>query len=336
MGKKIRLEDLARIAGKSTATVSRALNDHPAVNQDTKRKVWQLAREHGYSFRPGMPTSLNQADATISIIVPAPQGREGWLLDPFFLELLGGIGEAARESRCDFLVSHTTPQSFDDLHKLMDTNRADGVIFLGQSFLHDRLNRLADIERRFVVWGGELPGQRYCSVGSDNVRGGRRATSHLLRLGRRRTVFIGDRDAPEIAQRFEGYLEAHDRAGVAVDDRLISSAYFEIESATTAVDALIAQDIKFDSIFACSDVIAMGAIQSLTRHGIRVPEDVSVVGYDDVMMARYSRPALTTVRQDLARAGRLMVSKLLNAKSGRQMVSERLDTSIIVRDSCGA
>ena len=336
MTKKTRLEDLAQIAGVSTATVSRALNDHPAVNQGTKRRIWQLAREHGYGFRPNMPTSLNQADATISIIVPAPQGRDGWLLDPFFLELLGGIGEAARESRCDFLVSHTTPQSFDDLNKLMDSNRADGVIFLGQSFLHDRLNRLAEIEKRFVVWGGQLPGQRYCSVGTDNVRGGRRATSHLVRLGRKNIAFIGDRDGPEMAQRYDGYLEALRRDGVQPDERLVCTAHFEIESATTAVDGLIAQGIEFDGIFACSDVIAIGAIRSLNRHGIRVPEDVSVVGYDDIMMARYSRPALTTVRQDLARAGRLMVSKLLNAKSGRDMVSERLDTDIIVRESCGA
>lgn len=336
MGKKTRLEDLAALAGVSTATVSRALNDHPAVNDRTKRRIWQLAREHGYGFRPSMPTSLNQADATISIIVPAPQGRDGWLRDPFFLELLGGIGEAARESRCDFLVSHTTPQSFDDLNRLMDTNRADGVIFLGQSFLHDRLNRLADIERRFIVWGGELPGQKYCSVGTDNVRGGRRATAHLTRLGRQRIAFIGDRDAPEMGQRFEGYKESLSRAGLKPDERLISTAHFEIESASAAVDALIAQDVNFDAIFACSDVIAIGAIRSLLKHGISVPEDVSVVGYDDVMMAKYARPALTTVRQDLLKAGRLMVSKLLNAKSGRDMVSERLDTDIIVRESCGA
>lgn len=336
MAKKIRLEDLARLAGVSTATVSRALHDHPAINTATKRRIWQVARENGYGFRPNMQTQLNQADATISIIVPAPQGRDGWLLDPFFLELLGGIGEAARENRCDFLVSHTTPQSFDDLNKLIKTNPADGVIFLGQSFLHDRLNRLADIEKRFVVWGGELPGQRYCSVGTDNVRGGKRAASHLLRLGRKRIAFIGDRDGPEMAQRYDGYCKALQEHGVAPDDELVAAAYFEIESATAAVDALISQKTEFDSIFACSDVIAIGAIRSLVRHGIRVPEDVSVIGYDDIMMARYSLPALTTVRQDLARAGRLMVSKLLNAKSGRDMVSERLDTDIIVRESCGA
>ena len=336
MAKKTRLEDLAKIAGVSTATVSRALNDNPAINEKTKRKIWQLAQEHGYGFRPSMPTSLNLAEATISIIVPAPQGRDGWLSDPFFLELLGGIGEAARESRCDFLVSHTTPESFDDLNRLMDTNRADGVIFLGQSFLHDRLNRLAEIEKKFIVWGGELPGQKYCSVGTDNVRGGRRATSHLIRLGRERIAFIGDRDAPEMRQRFEGYAEALSRHGLDVDERLVSTAHFEIESASTAVDALIAQNVEFDAVFACSDTIAMGAIRSLARHNRSVPKDVSIVGYDDIMMARYSRPALTTVRQDLAKAGRLMVSKLLNAKSGRDMMSERLETDIIVRESCGA
>ncbi len=334
--KKTRLEDLAALAGVSTATVSRALNDSPAVNDRTKRAIWKLAREQGYGFRPNMPTSLSQSVATISIVVPTPQGRDGWLLDPFFLELLGGIGEAARDSRCDFLVSHASPQSYDDLSKLVEVNRSDGVIFLGQSYLHERLNRLAAVEKGFIVWGGELPGQRYCSVGSDNVRGGRRAAAHLLRLGRRRIAFIGDTEAPEVRQRFEGYKDALARADVAYDEKLVSPAHFEIESAQAAVDSLIAENIPFDAVFGGSDAIAIGAIRALTRRGVSVPDDISVVGYDDVMLARYSQPALTTIRQDLAQAGRLMVSKLLNARDGGEMISERLDTNIIVRDSCGA
>lgn len=336
MVKKIRLEDLAEKAGVSIATVSRSLNDSPAVNEATKRKIWKLAREQGYSFRPQMPASLERAVATLSILVPAPQGRDGWLLDPFFLELLGGIGEAARESRCDFVVSHTTPSTYDDLSRVLDTSRSDGVIILGQSFLHDRLNRLVDHGFPFVVWGGELPGQKYCSVGTDNLRGGRRATSHLARLGRRRIVFIGDTEGPEIAQRFEGYKQALEQNGLRYDPELVSTAHFEVESAQAAVDMLITQNVDFDAIFAASDTIALGAIRGLQRRGLSIPKDVSIVGYDDVQMARYARPSLTTIRQDLLKAGRLMVSKLLNANHVSDLHSERLPTEIIVRESCGA
>lgn len=336
MVKSVRLEDLAAQAGVSIATVSRALNDSSAVNDQTKRRIWALAREMGYGFRPSMPPSLDRAVATISIVIPTPQGREGWLLDPFFLELLGSVGEAARDVKCDFLVSHAIPQSYDDLSKLLEANRSDGIIFLGQSFLHDRLNRLADVSNRFIVWGGELPGQKYPSVGTDNVRGGRRATSHLARLGHKRIAFLGDTEAPEIRQRFDGYRQALEEAGLNYDPNLVSTAHFEIESAESAVDALVSKGLTFDAVFGSSDTVALGAIRALLRRGLRVPQDVAVVGYDDIQLARYSVPALTTIRQDLARAGRLMVGKLLSSKDDIPMTSERLATDVIIRDSCGA
>lgn len=336
MAKKIRLEDLAEMAGVSIATVSRALNDSPAVNEQTKREIWSLARKNGYNLRPTMPTSLDRADATISIIIPPPQGREGWLRDPFFQELIGSVGEAARDRKCDLLVSHAAPQNYDDLSRMLEFNQSQGVIILGQSFLHERLNRLVGHPTRFVVWGGQLPGQRYCSVGTDNVRGGKRAAAHLARLGRKRIAFFGDTEAPEIGQRYDGYKMALKEAGLEFDPALVSPAHFKIESAEAAVDALVSSGTKFDAIFASSDMIALGAIRALQRNDLSVPGDVSVVGYDDVLLARYNRPALTTIRQDLAKAGSLMVAKLLNASNSRDMTSERLPTDLIMRESCGA
>ena len=110
-----RLEDLARLAGVSITTVSRALNDHAAVNQQTKQRIWKLAREHDYPFRGYMPAGPTTAAATVAIVVPRPQGREARLSDPFVLELVAGIGEAARQRGCDFVVSHVAPTGFDDL-----------------------------------------------------------------------------------------------------------------------------------------------------------------------------------------------------------------------------
>ena len=331
-----RLEDLARLAGVSIATASRALNDSPAVNARTKQTIWKLAREHDYPFRQSMPAGPIGADATIAIVVPRPQGRESRLSDPFFLELLAGVGEAARERGCDILVSHAAPANFEGLHAAVNTSRANGIIFLGQSSLHHAFNRLAQTEARFVVWGAELPGQDYCAVGSDNLLGARRATLHLTRLGRRRIVFIGDADSPEVSQRQRGYLDALNIAGLAFDPKLVVPAHFDVESATAAVDALIAGGTDFDGIVAASDLIALGAVRALDHAGRSVPGDVSVVGYDDVPFARLSRPALTTVSQDTARAGRLLVSKLLGAGAGQDIRSERMPTELVVRASCGA
>lgn len=333
--KTTRLEDIARLAGVSIATASRALNDSPAVNDRTKQTIWKLAKEHDYPFRRHMPAGPIGAQGTIALVVPRPQGREGRLSDPFFLELLAGVGEAARERGCDLLMSHISPANYDELSAALNTSRADGVIFLGQSSLHSAFNRLVDADHRFVVWGAELPDQDYCSIGSDNISGGRRATLHLARLERKRIVFLGDLDPPEAMQRHRGYLDALSQSGLDVDADLIVPAHFEVESAEAAVDALIRRGLAFDGVVAASDQIALGAVRALLHAGVEVPGQVSVIGFDNVPFSRYSRPALSTIAQDTMKAGRLMVSKLLDHGGAAAGRSERVPTELIVRETCG-
>lgn len=332
---RTRLADLAEIAGVSIATASRSLNNSPAVNDETKKRIWKLARELNYNFRPSMPALISSSSATIAIVMPPPRGRSNYASDPFHQELIGSISEAARDVGCDVLITHFTLNDHNDLTSLMTANRADGIIFLGQSAYHEHFNKLAETQTRFIVWGAELPDQRYCSVGSDNLRGGQRATSHLISQGRRRIVFIGTTDAPEAQQRFTGYLSAHQNAEIDINPELIVPASFEIESSEAAIDCLISTGVEFDGVVASSDLVALGAIRSLSRANISVPEHVAVTGYDNVQMAAYTRPALTTVSQDLAKAGRLMVSKLLASSDGASMRSERLPTDLLVRESCG-
>jgi DNA-binding LacI/PurR family transcriptional regulator len=333
---KIRLEDLARIAGVSVATVSRALNDSPAVNRVTKRRVWKIARDHNYVLNQDMPLSMSGSQATIAIVIPPPHGREGRFSDPFYQEMISGVGEAARDMGCDLLLSHLTPRSQNDLVALMQNIKADGVIFLGQSYLHDRFNQLADTTRKFIVWGQALPGQKYCTVGSNNAQGGARATSHLARLGRQRIAYFGETEGSEMKLRFQGYLSALEEAGLSFDPRLVVQTHFELASAEAAALNLIQKGVEFDALFACSDIIAFGAIQGLTRAGRNVPQDVAVVGYDNIQLASLTRPALTTISQDMARAGKLMVSKLIGSISNDESHSEIVSTELVVRESCGA
>lgn len=326
------LQDLATLAGVSVSTVSRALNDHPLISTRTKQRVWALARDHDYPFKPTMPAGPIGAVGSIAIVTPVMRGRPLPLSHPFFLELLANIGEAARERDCDFTVSHTAPTSFDDLVATTTTSRADGVIFLGQSMLHDEFNRLADTNARFVVWGAQLPGQRYCSIGSDNLLGGGRATRHLARLGRKRILFLGGSD-PEALQRRRGYLDALAESGLEPDPERIVTVEFELESAFSAVSGLLKRGVAFDGIVAASDLIALGAIQALRQGGKAVPHDVSVVGYDDMLLSRLSTPTLSTVRQDTFAAGRLLVSRIMDKDEHQE--SKRLPTELIVRESCG-
>lgn len=329
---KTTLEDLARLAGVSISTVSRALNDQPLISTRTKQRIWSLAREHNYPFRQSMPGAPIGAEGSIVIVTPNMRGRPLPLSHPFFLELLANIGEAARERGCDFTVSHVAPTSFEDLVTTTTTSRADGVIFLGQSMLHEELNRLAETQARFVVWGAHIPGQKYRSIGSDNVLGGRRATMHLARLGRKRILFIGGTD-PEAQQRRRGYFDALKESDLSVDPDLICEVEFELESAEAAVGRLLGRGVRFDGIVASSDLIALGAMRALRRRGLAIPDDVSVVGYDDMLLSRLSTPALSTIRQDTARAGKLLVASVLDSVA--EDLPGLLPTELIVRESCG-
>ncbi|WP_370335180.1 LacI family DNA-binding transcriptional regulator [Parvularcula marina] len=333
--KGARLEDIARRAGVSISTVSRALNDSPAVNRRTKQLVWKIAREYDYAFRSHMPAGPIGAEATIAVVVPAPQGRSTRIADPFFFELLAGIGDAARERRADLLVSHLSPRADDDLDYALSTSRASGVIFIGQSSLHHAFNNLAGRDSRFVVWGAEFPDTAYCSIGSDNELGGRRATSHLVRLGRRRILFLGDTEAPEAEQRWRGYRGALADEGIEIDEELFAPAHFDVQSAEATTAGMIDRGIDFDGVVAASDLIAIGATRALHRAGRSVPNDVSVVGYDNIPASRLVTPPLSTIDQDATLAGRILVSKLLDSQ-GHRPVSERVQTSLIIRESCGA
>ncbi len=329
-----RLEDIAREAGVSISTVSRALNDSPAVKRRTKQEIWKIARAHDYEFARHMPRGPVGAEATIAVIVPAPQARDARVADPFFLELLAGVAEAARERGADLLISHLFPRSPEDLEFAMATSTATGTIFIGQSSLHNAFNSLATRDDRFVVWGAQFDDSAYCSVGSDNLAGGRRAAAHLLRLGRKKILFLGNTEAPEAQQRHRGYLSALQAAGRDADDRLTIPAHFDAHSGEAATRSAIDRGIEFDAVFAASDLIAIGAVRALTRSGRRVPDDVSVVGYDNITASRLVTPQLTTIDQDTGLAGRMLVSKLLDTKGGMAR-SERLETSLLTRESCG-
>lgn len=331
-----RLEDLAELAGVSISTVSRALNNSPLVSDRTKKKIFAIAQSNKYEGRLKEKVYVSEPTNTVSVVIPPPQGRDSRLSEPFLLDLIGGIGDALKERGCDLLISHLTPTDADSIAGLVGSGRTDALIFLGQSTLHDQLNSLSQTGMPFAVWGAQLPGQQYCTVGSDNLQGGHRATRHLLRLGRKRIAFVGDSEAPEVALRLQGYKNALEEVGVEIDSRLIRPAHFYPESAMEAIEVLLEHDIEVDGIVAASDMIAMGAIRGLIRHNISVPEDVSVIGYDDVHVAAYSSPSLTTIRQDVAKAGRLLVGKVLRMLEGESVRSAVLPAELIVRESCGA
>ncbi|RME64209.1 MAG: LacI family transcriptional regulator, partial [Alphaproteobacteria bacterium] len=211
-----------------------------------------------------------------------------------------------------------------------------GVIFVGQGRHRSEIRDFARAHKRVVTWGAVEAADDHCVVGSDNVGGGMLATQHMLNLGRKAVAFLGDRTLPEIGQRYEGYALALTAAGMDVDERRVIAAPFDIKEARVAAQPLAALYPEFDAIFAASDMIALAAIAALRDKGIRVPRDVSVVGFDDIPAGAHVSPSLTTVHQDIRRAGEILVEKLIAILAGESVSSQTIETRLIVRQSCGA
>ncbi len=333
---RVQMADIARLSGVSVSTVSRALAGSALINAETRERVAELARSLNYSINAGAQNLRLKQNRTIAVVVPFDAQTRQHLSDPFFLSLIGSIADALTERGHEMLLSRIDASRLDLAAQAYQSGRAMGIVLIGQWHHHDQLNLMALQGVPLVVWGAQLPGQHYASVGSDNLRGGELATAHLLAQGARRIVFLGDPALPEFGLRHQGYLRAHAAAGVVPEPRLTRPVPMLVNEIDKSIDLLARQGLPFDALFAASDLMAMTAISALRRHGRRVPQDVAVVGYDDIPLAAHCHPPLSTVRQPMAEAGQALVEALLAQLAGARASPVVLDTQLILRASSGA
>jgi DNA-binding LacI/PurR family transcriptional regulator len=332
--------DIAELAGVSQATVSRALRNSPLVRPETRQRIQRIAKELNYFVNRNAAGLRTHQSSTIALLLFDETGGEDAQINPFFLSMLGYITRAAARLGYDVLIS--LQQLHDDWHiEYQASHRADGLILLGYGDYRTykaKLAALADANTRFIIWGPKIKDQPGHSIGCDNVNGGYQATRHLLDMGRKRIAFLGNttRRCPEFAARYEGYLEAFCIAGLDSDPRLKVDADNLEELGIQAINSLLASGESFDAVFAVTDVIAIGAMKALQEAGLRVPEDVSVVGFDDVPLAAHVTPALTTVRQDIHQASEGLVESIVGLIEGKPVRSALAVPQLIIRDSCGA
>ena len=339
MADQITSRDIAARAGVSQATVSRALRNSPLVRPETRERVHRIARELNYFVNRNAAGLRTHQSNTIALLLFDEMGGERSEINPFFLSMLGSITRSAAALGYDVLVSFQ--QLSDDWHLRYEvSNRADGIIVLGYGdyvSYREKLDALAEADTRFIIWGPMVEGQPGYSLCCDNVSGGLQATRQLTRLGRRRIAFLGriSERSPEHQLRHQGYLQALEEAGLpAVPELRVASDSHEFFG-YEAAQKLLESDEAFDAIFAVTDAIAIGAMQALQDAGLRVPDDVAVVGFDDLPLASHVSPRLTTIRQDVQAAGELLVDKIVRLIEGEEVESQVLEPRLIVRESCG-
>ena len=332
------ITDLARLAGVSPGTVSRALAGKSLVNARTREKIVALAREHG--FRPNQMASglRRQKTGVIGVAIPLGHDIRQQISDSFFMTLLGFLADELTREGYDLMLRRVVPDSDDDwLDRFIGSGMIDGVIVIGQSDQFERIEDVAEGYTPMVVWGNHQEGQRHCVVGTDNRLGGRLAVERLIAGGAKRIAFLGDTGPMEFAARFAGAQDVAARMGVA--PVLPLPTHLSPDRAGEEIARHIAAHFKaqggreIDGIFAATDTLAALCLTELRAQGLSVPDDVRLVGFDDLPIASQTVPPLTTVRQDIAAGARGLVDLLLRRLAGETTESLVLPPELVLRET---
>jgi DNA-binding LacI/PurR family transcriptional regulator len=329
--------DIAALAGVSQPTVSRALNNSPSVSEETRARVIAAAEQLNYKVDKNASGLRRSRSRTLAVLFEEAAADDGELINPFYLSMLGAMVRKCADAQYDLLISFQ--QISSDWHvDYADTHKADGIILLGYGDYTEYepvLERLIDRGTHFVRWGTPGGTPLGPTIGSDNEQGGFDATEHLLQGKRGRIAFIGTAQPayPECRDRWRGYCRALRAAGIEPDDELCIDAVPTEQSGREAVEGLLKRGIAFDAVFAASDMAAIGAMHALQNIGRSIPDEVSIVGFDDIPAASLSSPPLSTVRQDSRRAGEALVQAAIEAVEYGAGKTQLLPVKLVVRES---
>ena len=310
-------------AGVSIATVSRVLQGSSLVSERTTRKVLDAVAQLDYLPSGAARSLAVRHHATYGLVLPELRG-------PYYAELL--VGFETRAADLDQSVMLVLADTKDDRDRAVRTlaTRVDGIAVLGS----DAANIGSSGKPVVVIAGHARAGIE--AIAAENVEGARQLTEHLFRHGRTDLLFVGDTDAaPDLLERYEGFVAAHDARGLAAAAPV--RAEFRERDGTVVAEQLLAGEFSADALVCGNDELALAVMARLTDGGVDVPTDLAIVGWDDVMAARYVRPGLTTVRQPVHELGVLAADRLHDLVSGATPSAERrvLATEVVIRSSCG-
>lgn len=329
------IADIARLAGVSKSTVSRALSDSSLIGDETKERIRVIARAHNFQVNASARRLSMQESCTIAFVTHPYYQKKGFgLADLFMLEILGAISSGLAQNHYDLLMAYVNPHDPDWPERYLKTGRADGFILMTSTRKQHHIKALVDMKAPFIVWGSPNPNYSYCSVTGDNFSGGKLATEHLIRIGRQRIAFIGGpADELEVQKRFEGYQNALLEAGLPLDPELVTYGWFTNESSAERTRNLLEQFPEIDAIFANSDFMAIAAMRTAQEMGRILPDDLAVVGYDNLTVTDDSNPPLTSVSQNIPLAGKLLAQNLIQYLKSGVVTNVSIPAELVIRKS---
>ncbi len=332
--KHVTIQQVAQEAGVSIQTVSRVLNDRPDVSEETRQRIRDIIRQMGYQPFAIARGLASRRTYTLGLVTVD-------FADPWFAQVVTGAEEEAREHGYYFMLGSSArdPEEEPKFLRLLTQRHVEGILFVraGSAAEAKQLVGLKEMGVPVVTTGQHPHSSELTAVDVDNVGGGRKATEYLLGLGHLRIAMLtGPSSWNSARDRAEGYRQALEANRIPLDPQLVLEASWLHRDGYLGMKALLQKKVPFTAVFAHNDRLARGAISALHGAGLRVPEDISVIGYDDTPEAEFSDPPLTTIRQPMRAIGQAATRLLIQMIEGRETSSAQVlfDTELIVRSSC--
>jgi DNA-binding LacI/PurR family transcriptional regulator len=316
----VSIKDIAKAAGISHSTVSRALSDSPLVKAETKARIQRLAREMGYSPDARARSLVKGQTRTVGVVVTT-------IADPFVAEVVQGIESTAHDHDYTVILcsSSAEPEREIAAVEMLRSKRVDGVIVTSSRVGALYLEHLERIGAPIVLINShsENSGRYTYSVSVDNQHGGHLATAHLIQLGHRRIAYISrPSDFSSNLERMAGYRQALDEAGLAFDPALVVPGTGHADGGETALPALLALDEAPTAVFCYNDMTAIGLLHAAREVSLQIPQNLAVVGFDDLLLSSYVCPPLTTVAQPKAEMGQRAFHMALDLMTTKDPIEE--------------
>ncbi|MFO8232236.1 MAG: LacI family DNA-binding transcriptional regulator [Longimonas sp.] len=328
----VTIRDVAKVAGVSATTVSRVFNHSELVTDETQERVRTVAQDMGYRPNATAQSLSHGRTQVVGVIVPAPHGE-------FFSEIIRGIDEVAQKANHYLLIS-SSHYSLSESEAALDAlrGRADGLLVM-TTHVETQSKLLDDmaIDVPVVFMNSPLQSTSYDTFDIENYGGAYKATSHLIERGYERIgIILGPPESHDVRERTEGYRDALTEAGLDPDAQPVIEGDFTRASGYKAGEKIPSLNPHPDAFFSCNDYMAIGAMAALQKEGLRIPEDIAMVGFDDIPSARYNTPALTTVRVPVHDLGRQAARRLFDLLQGGTSTTPRqrvLPSELVVRSS---